>query len=85
MATRAAIDGIDAAARKRIAAATADIVARLGIEEPGAPPPARQPELQRAYELERFAALLESVAGALPDPKAGKAQDKPAEKKAAKS
>jgi len=66
MATRAAIVAIDAAARKRIDGSVAQLVERLGIEPPLSMPPARQPELQMAYEMERVAQILESVVAQLP-------------------
>lgn len=64
MASRGMIAGIQAEALKRVEAATAEIVALLGITVPPAAPHARQPELREAYELERQADLLEKIAAA---------------------
>ena len=61
MASRGAIAGIDAEARKRISAFESALVGRLGIESPPEPPFARQPELRAAYDLERHAEFLERV------------------------
>lgn len=65
MASRGAIAGIQADALKRVEAATAEIVAHLGITEPPAAPHARQSDLREAYELERQAALLEQIAAGM--------------------
>ena len=67
MASRGMIAGIQADALKRVEAATAEIVALLGITVPPAAPFARQPELREAYELERQADLLEQIAAATGD------------------
>lgn len=69
MASRQAIAELDQAARLRIAAAMTTLRDRLGVAAP--PPPvehAKQPELRAAWELERWAALLEAIIAALPDP-----------------
>ena len=66
MASRGAIAGIDAEARKRISVVEEILARKLSVEVPPEPPFARQPELRAAYDLERHAGFLEAVAMALP-------------------
>jgi hypothetical protein len=51
MASRAAIAAMDAEERQRTARLTARLAKRFGVDPPGDPEFARQPELARVFEL----------------------------------
>lgn len=67
MASRAAIAAQDAEQRDRLRLVTNRLSKRLGIDPPTDPEFARQPELQRVFELRTFNDFLEALDGAIKD------------------